>query len=100
MENDPDQWKYISLVAEKCQTYEFKFFSRADAAEFVIAVSQACSLLQDSKFVGVTNRSFVSMLLIKAKLKRMAKNIKTNVLGLFARAIFLTVQERFSEKNL
>ena len=91
IEEDVDQWKYISLVANSCQTYDFKFHSKADTTEFVIAISQACSLLRDSNFVGVTNRSFVNRLLIKCKLKRMAKNIKTNIPGLFARAIFLTV---------
>ena len=99
MKSDPDQWKYLSLVTDNCHTYDFKFRSRADVTEFVIAISHACSLLQGCNFVGVTNRSFVTILLIKAKLRRIAKNIKTNVAGLFARAIFLTVQERFSEGN-
>ena len=35
------------------------------------------------------------MMLLKAKLVKMAENRRTCVGGLFARAIFLTVQERF-----
>ena len=100
MEQDPDQWKYISLVAhDHCQTFDFKFRNRADATEFIIAVSKACSVLQGSQFVAITNRSLITKLMLKAKLIRMAKNINTSVHGLFAKAILLTVLQRFPNKK-
>ena len=91
MEQDIDQWKYISLVANKCITYDFKFKTRSDVSDFIIAVSKATKSNKQSDFVGVTNRSFVTMMLLREKLSKIAKNSNTTVHGLFIKAIFLTV---------
>jgi len=44
---DTDQWKYISLVSDNQITYDFKFSRRIDATDFIIAVSDATSAVNN-----------------------------------------------------
>ena len=107
MREDLDQWKYVSLMAKPGQTYDFKFEKRDDVCEFIVAISQACTLIpirhkpgqRDHRFIGVTNRKFISVMLLKTKLRGIARIKNTTIHGLFARAIFLTIQQKLTENS-
>lgn len=99
MQRDVDVWKFVSIISNDCETFDFKFESRQETAEFIVGLSQACELVGHKDFSGTTNITFVKMLLIKAKLGMMAKLQKCSLSGLFARAVFLTAQETLAEST-
>ena len=59
-------------MTENASTYDFKFQRRKDVADFIVALSASVGPTK-SVFVGLTNQSMVNMVLIRAKLLKMAE---------------------------
>lgn len=69
---------FLSIVANNGVTFDLKFSKFQDSRDFIIAVSEAtrwCNRI----FVGVTNKSMVTMMLMRTKVKKMAKLQKTTI---------------------
>jgi len=96
---DTDQWKYISLVSDHKRTYNFKFSRRNDATDFIIAVSDAASAV-NNQFFGHTSRAKINMMMLRLKLCKIAKLRETKLSGLFARALYLTAAQTLPETSV
>lgn len=86
---DEDEWRYISLVTKDAATYDFKFAKLKDATEFIMTVSSTIQRL--NKKHPRASHGAVTMLLLRAKLEKMARKRKSSLHGLLSRALFLTV---------
>ena len=71
MKKDVDEWKYLSLVTDNASTYDFKFSQRVDAVDLIVAVSESVAPI-NPRYVGLTNHRLINILLIKAKLVKIA----------------------------
>ena len=76
-------------------THDFKFATRPQSIDFIVRVSQACAEGNVAEFTGTMDRPFLSLLMFKAKLLKIAQLYGTDLKGLFVRAIYITAQERF-----
>ena len=65
-----DEWQYISLALNN-RTVDLIIRDRADVIDLLVAVGQ---LSTHKHCMKVTNRSIISLMLIKTKLKRLAKD--------------------------
>jgi len=71
-----------------------KFAKLSDSVDFIIAVSDTIKMLNNKKQrkkSSGTNRGVVTMLLLRAKLEKMAKKREMSLHGLLSRAMYLTV---------
>ena len=93
---DPNQWMYLSLVSRVGETIDIKITKLIDARDFIIAVSKAAGRC-NADFVGVTNPSMITMMLIRAKLKKVVKMHRTTLTALIGRGIFRTVSNCWPE---
>ena len=77
-------------------TYDLGFDSLNDVRDFIVAVSEAARHHSRS-FAGATSHSIVTMMLLRAKLKKMARLQRTSIGGLLARGIFNAVAQAWPE---
>lgn len=96
MQQDCDQWKYVSLVDISGDTYDFSFQTKKDASDFIVAISSTAATF-NKNFTGITNKTMINVFMFREKLQRMAKLRKTHVIGLFMRAVYLTAAQRLPE---
>lgn len=73
VEEDEDEWKYVTLFTKDNITYDFRIRLRNDVINFIIAVSNSAMGLNPDYF-GFTSKETISMIMIKQKLKRIAAN--------------------------
>ena len=84
------------MITLNAVTYDLKFDSFYDARDFIIGISGAVRL-SNQKFAGLTNKSMITNLLLRSKLKFIARQKKTTVAGLLARALYLSVAQTCPE---
>jgi len=96
MKQDADQWQYLSLMDVTGVTYDLRFPTLSDSRDFIVAISEAARRCSRG-FAGATSHSMVTMLLLRSKLKKMAKLQKTSIQGMLARGIFTAVAQAWPE---
>ena len=89
LNREAEQWRYVSLLCGRdCPQVQLRFNERQVAISFLTALSKVCS---SSTFLGTENRPFLAQMMLRAKLDQMAKLKGTDLVGLFSKALFLTI---------
>lgn len=94
--NDADEYRYLSLVTSVGSTYDFKFADLDSSAKFIVAVSAAAAP-HTSLFSGVTNIGLAKMYLLKEKIFHMAHGSLHGLRLMALRAIFNSASELLPE---
>ena len=100
IKEDEDEWRYISIVTKQAETFDLRFKNLLDSVDFIIIVQDAIKQLNGrnkNKLSPERIRGMFTFLLLRAKLEKMAKKRNTDLLGLFSRALYLTVVKRLPE---
>ena len=99
IEEDVEEWKYISIFTNENVTYDFRIRERNDVINFIVALSDS-TLSLNSKFFGFTNRTLISQIMIRQKLNKIADLKGRSLHQLCAQALFKTASEEFVERTI
>ena len=72
MEQDLNEWQFLSLITFSGITYDFRFKTRRDCCDFIITISEI-GFKMSSQFFGFTNQKLVLVNMTRIKCHKIAK---------------------------